>query len=650
MTVYFGTTLAPCFIPFCPYKTALSGPSRKLCGLAYQLCLVFIIWICKNFRDVNVKTEADLTTYMLPCKKKEKEMAGKTVPDQLTGDALNWIILHSQKPGPREMAIRSMATLESVDVLKQLVSNPRGILAQVIQSFTSCFVVRSAENCPFKLEFKDSIDIDIASLHGRALTVLVTQALLAGDSEERLGQAHFVQHNAEIGLTRSNLARLPSEKHPEIRVWALVGLSVWYDFIDYEKSLRFNQGKAACQLAKSLSWSLSSNLRKEVLRALTKEISHWAPNVSSDHRRGTLEHLIDLIPTAPASEQPQLACALSVLALNLNNGASYLLLPNTNSQPAVSNHEIGCGHKLAESLLDCYTSEPEDLARDGQSLLLFALTGLMEYYEHCDFDEEALQNTKKIAEMFQVLAGLGKLQPIKLPVAGTSKGAKIVPVDPRAYFINVLLHYLKLPRTPRYSRHVDEVLTNLLKSINPRRQSWELEEYGPQIVPLVTQLLIQTTDIELQTQCLSTVLSYWDSGPSLLYSRMQLFYEVPSKLLRIIKDKGQGLPSATIPKISLVFRKMGEQAKHFTSSDSERLTSCMDSIMRGDLLEILVDIVHMNDKLGSSDPQDSNSEVKPKTITEVPLLQRVREYLQDRAQENGELLLKKMIEAFDQRN
>ncbi|CAE6466996.1 unnamed protein product, partial [Rhizoctonia solani] len=665
-TFYFGTTLAPCFFPFCPYETAITSP--KVWGFCYQLCLAFILWVAKNFREFDEEVKADLTNYMSPAGKKEKEMADNTTPDDLTGDALNWVILHSQKPEPREMAIRAIATLDSEGALKQLVSNPPGILPQVIQSFTSCFVVNSMERGVLVLEFKRGVNHSIASLYGRALTVLVTQVLLAGSLKSQVQYSEI-----ELGPTHSKWAIDPITKeavktrfehladinHAETKAWALVGLSVWHDFIGFIGGLRFNQGKTVCQLAGSLDSCnrLSSILRKEVLRTLTKEITYWAPNVSNSFQKDTLRHLINLILDAPPVEQPQLACALAVLALNLNHSTSYPLLPDyPNSQPGVL-RENGSGNKFSKLLMSYYVSGPGDLGEDGHSLLLFALTGLMEYYEHCDFNNEAYENMKKIAERFQGFDILGKLQFVNIPVAATGTNFRIKSIDLRAYFVDTLLLYLKLPRTPQHSQDIDGVLTRLLKSINPKRQSWELEEYGPQIVPLATQMLIQTKDIHLQIECLNTVISYWDSGPSLLYSRMQLFYEVPLKLLQVIKNITDLQPYPTLaPTISFIFQKIGEQTRHFnTPKDKQRLALCMDNVMSSDLLEILIDILHISDKpeflLLRDTYNHPERSAKDKFNPGVQLLQILREYLRlpTREGDNGELLIEKIIEAFDQK-
>ncbi|CUA72907.1 Mediator of RNA polymerase II transcription subunit 23 [Rhizoctonia solani] len=652
-TFYFGTTLAPCFFPFCPYETAITSP--KVWGFCYQLFLAIILWVGKNIRGFDAGVKADLTNHMSPAGKKEKEMTSNTTPDQLTGDALNWIILHSQKPEPRKMAIRAIATLDSDSemTLKRLVSAPPGILPQVIQSFTSCFLVNSINNGVIKFEFKKLIDPNLASLYGRALTVLVTQILQVSDSE-----CKAQNNDVELGLSlskwevssnakeevKTRFEYLANTKNTETRAWALIGLSIWHEFIGFTGGLRFNQGRTIYELTDSLENldRLSSTLRKEVLRALIREITYWTPNVSNDCRKGVLSHLINLIPIAPPSEQPQLACALAVLTLNLNHGTSYPLVSDDgNALSGISGRDES-GDKLAKLLMSYYASGLGNLIADEHPLLLFALTGLMDYYEHCDFNDEVHRNMKKIAKRLQGFDSLGKLRSVKIPVSIDGVTFKTILIDLRTYFIDTLLSYLRLPRTPQYTLDIDRILACLLKSINPKRQSWDLEEYGPQIVPLVTQILIQTEEFDLQIECINTIISYWDSGPSLLYSRMQLSCVVPPKLLEILDDNPPAVRSTLEPKISFILQKMGEQAKHFTpTNDNETLATCMDIIMREDLFKALVKCVHVPEQT-EFNPQISNESES----NSISLLQSVREYLQDRNAENGELLLKKMIEAY----
>ncbi|CAE6481044.1 unnamed protein product [Rhizoctonia solani] len=665
MAFYFGTTLAPCFVSFCPYETAIS--SRKMWGYCYQLCLAIGIWICKSLRVFDIEMQADLTNYMSPCEKKEVEMASNTVPDQLTGDALNWIILHSQKPAPREMAIRAIATLESEKALKRLVSNPPGIIPQVIQSFTSRFRSSITESGVAKLELMGSIDT--LSLHGRALTTLVIQALTMTQPDGHLARISEIQDPSETKIRLSKwvsdpttqkavrirfekLGSLPGDEVSEVRAWGLVGLSAWHDFTGHDKGLRFDRGKTVCRLAESLDWSLSLSLRTSVLKTLTKEFSYWTPSVVGEYRSKILSHLIGLIPTSPTVElTAKLACSLVVLTFGLNHGTTYpavISISSSNSEAP----DIEYPSNLPEVVAEYYDGRQKELLRDGQSLLLFALAGLTEYYEHCDFDKEAYENMKKVAAQFQSLDNLGKQQLITIT---TSKNV-VITINPRAHFVNNLIVYLKQPRTPSRIQDLDEVFALLLKSINRKRQIWGLIEYGPQMIPLVVQILARTTNEELETQCLNTILSYWDSGPPLLFSRMLLFYRVPFKLVCLIKDRNQVSSPLLQPMISLVFRKLEEQARNFTHADDDLLFSCIGKILESDLLGIL--IVHVLNLSASSlfneTTGDSSQGSGPSIKSSLALLSTRELYKktcpiierEDNRLSPGELLLKRLFVAF----
>ncbi|CAE7088373.1 unnamed protein product [Rhizoctonia solani] len=758
MAFYFATTFAPYFVSFCPYETPVS--SRKACGWLYQVYLALSNAFYRHILgDKSIEAEADFKNPMCPCEKKERKMAGTTDPDRLTGDALNWIILHSQKREPREMAIRAIATLDSPEALEQLGSP--GILPQVIQSFTSCFIVRDTKDGQTELKLKDSTDIDTVSLHGRALTVLVAQGVHAGNdievgfaesslvvdkttkeavkerfeylgdltSRETLHDGNLTEvSNPEIrnggsesetkpstatvrgsnlphnnddregnllhvtsetqrldaalslsstkptsgeGQAKSHGAKGNPEKETtalkledqtsETRVWALVGLSAWHDFIGHDKGLRFNHGKAICDLAKSLEWSLSSGLRKEVLHTLTKELSYWAPTISTKNRKETLRHLVKLVPKTPPELLPHFACALAVLALQINHGTSYLVSPSSDSRTSEFEEENYDGAAL--QVMDHYANKPEQLVEDGQSLLLFALAGLMEYYEHCDFDQEAHHNMIRIAQRFQEFDGLGKLQSLDIPVTlPTSRGNSKGPLNPCDYYVSTLLLYLKRPRRQQHSRQMDEIFTYLLRSINRERQSRELIRYGSQIIPIIAQILGQTKDTELKAECLRALVSYWGSGPSFLYVQIVLFYEVPAKLVQLVehrtqkleqvdeiiaknpKDQTNGLPqpsdsskSILLSAASEVFNKIGDQVKQLTKFDEERLVSCMNDIMHNGLLWVLLAILNL-DIPSSQKDGDSG-----------PTLRDVRAYLgEDSTATSGvNQLLKIMVEGYE---
>lgn len=157
LTFYVGTTLMPLLFPFCPYETPLSSP--RLWGYFYQFCYK----VLRVFRRSNDASSED---FISPCVRAEVETTNRTTPDEITGHALNWLIMHSRKPDSQKMAIRAIAGANSDETLKELLAIQPGIFPQVVQSFTSCFNKKDL----------DIQALEIASLHGQALAVLAHRA------------------------------------------------------------------------------------------------------------------------------------------------------------------------------------------------------------------------------------------------------------------------------------------------------------------------------------------------------------------------------------------------------------------------------------------------------------------------------------------
>lgn len=177
-TIYFSATIVPLFSSFCPYETPLSG--HVFWGYCYQWCRGAVIYMISGwFFDITAR--ADFGNHTLPCKQSELAKFNSTSPDDLTGHALKWIIMHSQLADTREMAIRAISGLRSKETLQQLVAKPPGILPQVIQSFTSCFGARPRAQGE-ELYFNGCEgNIDEIALHGQALTTLINQLVLTSD-------------------------------------------------------------------------------------------------------------------------------------------------------------------------------------------------------------------------------------------------------------------------------------------------------------------------------------------------------------------------------------------------------------------------------------------------------------------------------------
>lgn len=165
---YFGTTIIPCFIPFCPYETPLS--SLKLWGYCYQLPLATGQYVYGMFSGDH--STADFTNHKSPCEQQELMTSTSTSPDEVTGHALSWIMIHAQDSDTRGMAIRAISGLNSEETLRQLVAESPGIFPQVIQGFTSCVDVdvRAQEEDGRN---QAPLLLDAVLLHVQALIILV---------------------------------------------------------------------------------------------------------------------------------------------------------------------------------------------------------------------------------------------------------------------------------------------------------------------------------------------------------------------------------------------------------------------------------------------------------------------------------------------
>lgn len=633
LTFYIGTTVIPFFVSFCPFETPLS--SLKAWGYCYQVCWAIGIAVLKRF--IPIQSQADLVTYMSPCEQKERETFNNTSPDEVTGHALNWVIKHSQRPETREMAIRSISGLQSQDALEQLVMDPPGIFPQVVQSFTACFDVTPPGEAE-RLSLNKTIDE--VSLHGEALERLVNLVAPNYDRQDPDYLARWGVDNDTKEAVKERFQLLAkNDDCPHGRALGLIGLSAWYDFVGHTES-RFNRADIVNRLTQSLHWSLSENLCTRILHALMAESVYWAPDVDSEHRANILNHLVALIPTAPTRElRSKLACALAVLLIGLNRGPINHQAPPTNHHGDLE--AAGGTHNRASLLVQYYRQHPDNFVWDEQALLLFALTGLMEHYEHCEFDDQNQASMKIVAEQISTLDNLKKPRPVTLPM---NTG---IDSDIRVYFVETLVLYFKQARTPFRSRATDDIFVALLQSVKNKRQVW-IDHSSLIIIPII-QILAHTDSVELTAESLSAILAHWDEGPSLLYSRMLFSYEVPRKLVRMIKD-GQ-LRSSEQPQpirmlrliVPVFFGKLAEQVEtELTSDDNNMLVSFLEGILRDNLLETLVrDILNLevNSQTGRTQDEQAARETTTSRLSQfVTLYDETYEYLEDRAKptEGGE--------------
>ncbi|KAG8765900.1 hypothetical protein FRC12_007218 [Ceratobasidium sp. 428] len=130
LACYCLTTILPLFVAFCPYDTPLS--SRRLWGYTNQL-----FWTVVNLLSpFAIGSRSNKT--VPPCQRKEKEIYEESIPDKVTGRALNWLVGHSKDESAVDVAIRAIAGADlSKEVWEIIAEN--SLIVLVAQKFTALF-------------------------------------------------------------------------------------------------------------------------------------------------------------------------------------------------------------------------------------------------------------------------------------------------------------------------------------------------------------------------------------------------------------------------------------------------------------------------------------------------------------------------------
>lgn len=320
------------------------------------------------------------------------------------------------------------------------------------------------------------------------------------------------------------------------------------------------------------------------------ESAYWTPDVDGERRANILNNLVRLIPTAPTGElRSRFACSLAVLMLGLYRGSVHF---KPSSSYKYTELEAGRARKPPLRLVEYYLKNPNNVVRDERALFLFALTSLMQHYEHCDFDDQGQASMKIVAEQLSTLDNLGKPRPITLP---KETGLKF---DIRRFFVETLVRFLKQARTPIRSQTTDKIFVSLLKSVKNKRQIWI--DHGSLIILPIIQILAHTDSIELKSECLRTIIANWELGPSLLYSRILFSYDVPYKLVKLINDaRVQNSEQQPVKVLRSImpgfFENLAKQVEtknqpNLTTNhaDREMLASFLEELLRHNLLETFV--------------------------------------------------------------
>ncbi|KAG8763331.1 hypothetical protein FRC11_004672 [Ceratobasidium sp. 423] len=558
--VYLLMTLAPCYFPFCPYRTPLSSP--ELWGYCTQWLKAIAIYMYGFLFET--KLRPDFTNRLSWCQRQQHEISNNTTPDEITGDALNWIILHTPESKTRDMAIRSISSLKSEKALKQLVVAPPGILPQVIQSFTSYFPLctSTGENNGVTV----ATNANTIALHAQALLVLVNRIMHSpNNSDSTLINISIwgVDNETAVAVEKRFQLLANIKASPSARIVGLTGLSAWRRFVGRTYKSLDGHSKLLLGLTKHLSWKLSPDSCPDILHAVLVESAHWTPKFQGNQGVKLLHRLVVLIsdpdPNIPDKFRANLICSLAMLMLSFNQGHTRLRLP---LNPGQSDIETCIPYDHAHSIVDYYIQNPGKILGDEPLLLLLALAGLMEYYEHRIFDESSRDNIARIAPLLLTLDIFSRFQSATLPATIWSN------VDLREYFIEVLASYFQHAPNDPSTTTIDNSGTKTLTSPtdkfdNPRKHEGAAPPDSPQVhatIPLLQALVSNTTfwkdpacvhalrapilhvlsrsdDPSVRTVCLKAITSNLERTHSISYVNMLFAFDIPYKLVKLMSTQ-----------------------------------------------------------------------------------------------------------------
>ncbi|CAE6509259.1 unnamed protein product, partial [Rhizoctonia solani] len=232
--------------------------------------------------------------------------------------------------------------------------------------------------------------------------------------------------------------------------------------------------------------------------------------------------------------------------------------------PGQSDIETCVPYNRAHSIVDYYIQNPGKILGDEPLLLLLALAGLMEYYEHRIFDESSKDNIAKIAPLLLNLDIFSRFQTVTLPATIWLN------VDLREYFVEVLANY--------FQHAPDDPSMNAIKAsgkISPKSPTEGLESNKkeeatsppqkedvapPQlhaIIPLLQALVSNTKfwkdpacvhalrapilhvlsrsdDPSVRAVCLKATTSNLERTHSISYVNMLFAFDIPYKLVKLM--------------------------------------------------------------------------------------------------------------------
>ncbi|KAF8597523.1 hypothetical protein BDV93DRAFT_370655 [Ceratobasidium sp. AG-I] len=133
-----------------------------------------------------------------------------------------------------------------------------------------------------------------------------------------------------------------------------------------------------------------------------------------------------------------------------------------------------------------------------------------------------------IADRLVSLSILDASEPMRL-------GPSLLPAtfDIRTYTVDVLCQHFRIPRLRSEHQLQEPIRAKLLESIAQKSQLWI--DHGGQLALPVVQMFKTAESHELQKQCLIAMGEHWLAGPSLLHWQILFSYNIPHKLVHIVK-------------------------------------------------------------------------------------------------------------------
>jgi hypothetical protein len=355
-----------------------------------------------------------------------------------------------------------------------------------------------------------------------------------------------------------------------------------------------------------------------LIYSLPIELSQWKRDLSKQEKKEVLLPLIELLDPNTLVEPVRegISLVLAVLAMSVNDYPdlhtfedvrqweheyrSYPSLVATHLEAAVtwdrdpsSHNSVGFAQHdsenragwrawRAQQAARIYTIHPDLRKKYAESLLLVGLAGLLNSFAALGLEDQSSRIVPVIARQLGRMSILNRSQIVGFPLVPP------LAFDIRAYAVDRVIQTLRPPRySSQLNRLSDSAKAELLEAFSEKHRLWI--DFGSQLVLPIIQALHLTSDPQLQKQCLIAMDEYSLTDPSPLEWQLFSSYEIPKKLVTIVKSDPH-LRSRAVSN----FESFTQQL-HSKTDEGELLFSAPDilrSLILGDLFETLViDIV-----------------------------------------------------------